>query len=438
MDKRPVAPVMLSEMDYSQPKQVQAMIEKEWVQHVQPTAPVKQGHQLEFNIPAEYGLYRDLNNTTLDLQVKVTRDDGTAIANTDVVAPVNYLMAALFKSVDVRLNGTNVNHTNQLYPFRAYMETLMSSSRDVLDTRGATMGWHKDDSSAMEVIALTDTSEVKANKGFVARHGNIKGGKILHLSARPHADIFHQPYLIPDNVDIRVTFNPNDSKFALLAAKNATFKVELLNASLAVATKRGADEVVGAHKQASESSDSVGHIIDMTKVLMNMHDISGSVVEIGSLVPGNVIPKRIALALVETAAIGGSYEKNPFKFGNAKMTSLKVVAGGDSYPRDALQMDYASGNYTKAYLSTLRSLELDTGNRALPITPSEWAEGYNLHVIKLQPGPLDVEALGWSHKTGTCTANLSFSEAVTGYSLIVYAEVPSVIHISPSGAVTQV
>jgi hypothetical protein len=81
---------------------------------------------LEFLIPPEEGLYRDLSNTLVALKVKLTKGDGSATVATDPVAPVNLLFSSLSESFDVRLDGVTVAHQNALHAYRAHMETLLT------------------------------------------------------------------------------------------------------------------------------------------------------------------------------------------------------------------------------------------------------------------------------------------------------------------------
>lgn len=426
---------VLSEFDYFKPSATQTMVVEEYDEPIGVVSPVTRIDQsVMFEIPAQDGVYRDLNNSYMVLKVKVTKSDGSALtAGTDAVAPTNLLLSSLFKTFEVKLNGTLVSHANALHAYRAYIETLLTYNEAVLNTRGALEGWSKDDAAVMDGIAF---SSAGVNAGFVARNKWISGANtVLTLVGRPHADIFHQDLDIPAGVSISLKFIPNDVKFALQAANGATFKLEPVEQRFYVRSKKLSPEAVAAHKEMCAHFG--GYRLPITKVIMNMHDVSGAAKEIGSLVPGDNVPSRIVLGLTSTTAINGALAENPLNFKPHGLTNLQVVAGGESYPREALQMNFATGDYEQAYINTLGAIGLDTGNRALAIAPTEWAAGYNLHAFKLQPGPLEHACFSQA-KTGSCKANLTFASAVTGVQLMVYAEIPGVVHISETGKVTLV
>jgi hypothetical protein len=431
---------VLSEFDHFKPQAVQDMVVHEYDAPIAPLAAPKMGQPLEFLIPAEDGLYRDLSNTLIQLKVKLTKEDTTKTALTDPVAPVNLLFSSLFKSFDVRLNGVSVAHQNALHSYRAYMETALTFSESVLKTRGACQGWVKDDAGGHDVILMTDdaTNKIDANKGFLARQKWMANDKTLVLMGRPHADIFHQDLDIPDNVNIRLTFSPNEHKFALMAAAAATFKLELTGARLFVRTKKLSENARAAHREMCLENG--GYRFPLVKTVMNLHDVKGGLVEVSSLVPSNTLPSRLVLGFVDTAAMAGAYNLNPFNFKNAGITGMQLTVGGQPVPREGLTMNFATGEYLTAYYTMLGAMGMDIGNRAISLTPVEWANGYNLYAFKLQPGPIELRdsAMGDKDKQGLCSANLSFTAAAAGLTLIVYAEVPGAVHISPAGEVTLV
>ena len=420
-----------SEFDYFKPLVKQQMILEEYDEAIGVESPVTKIDQaVMFQIPEQDDVYRDLNNSYVVIKVKVTKANGDPlVAGTDAVAPTNLLFSSLFKGLEVKLNGVLVSHANSMHAYRSYIETLLTYSEAVLNTRGALEGWSKDDAAKMSGILFTGGTE---NAGFIARNKWISGADtVLTLVGRPHADIFHQDLDIPAGVSISLKFIPNTTAFALQSAANATYKLEPVEQRLYVRSKRLAPEVVEVHKLMCARYG--GYRIPITRVVMNMHDVAGAGKEIGSLVPGDNVPSRIVLGLASTTAINGALAENPFNFKPNGLTNLQVVAGGESYPREALQMNFTTGDYELAYINTLGAIGLDTGNRALAITPTEWASGYNLYAFKLQPGP--VGYISGEPVKGQCKANLAFKEAVTGLQLIVYAEIPGAVIITDTGKV---
>ena len=98
-----------------------------------PLTNVTDGSPIEFDLPASVTDYLDLAN----VKVKVTQRDGTNLQPDAQVAPVNLFLHSLFSQVDIRpmLNGTSVTAANDTYPYRAFMETLLSYGEDAKNSQ---------------------------------------------------------------------------------------------------------------------------------------------------------------------------------------------------------------------------------------------------------------------------------------------------------------
>ena len=72
------------------------------------------------------GDYIDLANTYLFVEAQIVVDDDTALNARADIGPVNLWMNSLFSDVSVSLNEKLVSPPTSLYPYRAYIETLLS------------------------------------------------------------------------------------------------------------------------------------------------------------------------------------------------------------------------------------------------------------------------------------------------------------------------
>ena len=150
---------MLSEFDYFTPTILQSSIIHEYGEEVAPlNSNLIAGNTLGtlgFVITPSYDLYRDLNNSKLELTIKVVSALGADLNANDPVAPTNLMLHSLFDTVSVHLCQRDVTSSDSLYPYRAYLETLLTYDKDVLETRGVGEGWHKDQHDLITNITLT-------------------------------------------------------------------------------------------------------------------------------------------------------------------------------------------------------------------------------------------------------------------------------------------
>jgi len=128
-----------SELDVQAvPPTTTAMQKGQWTEHfialrqsrTLDTAPI------EFIIPHKTEKWTYLGQSYLYLKVKLTKNDGTDLDNDDDknTYVVNNLFHSLFGSVDMYLNNKLVTGNADTYPYRAYIENLLSynkASKDI-------------------------------------------------------------------------------------------------------------------------------------------------------------------------------------------------------------------------------------------------------------------------------------------------------------------
>ena len=93
----------------------------------------------------------------------MTKAHGTNMdANTGAI--INLPLHSLFREVSVEMNGKSVCEPNSLYPYRAYLETLLNYSKETQETRLLCEGWGRDTANYLDKTAANGV-----NRGLVAR-----------------------------------------------------------------------------------------------------------------------------------------------------------------------------------------------------------------------------------------------------------------------------
>src|SRR6266516_1228944 len=115
-----------SELDLFTVPPTQTSIESGgWVEY-NPISSLADGVPIEFVVSGSGQDYIDLANTQLCVRAEIVQGNNTAIDQTHHVGPINLLLHSLFSEVDFKLNDTLISSTNNTYPYRAYLETLLS------------------------------------------------------------------------------------------------------------------------------------------------------------------------------------------------------------------------------------------------------------------------------------------------------------------------
>ena len=216
-----------SELNLFPPRAYQTTILKEYYQDYLPSASLANNAPIEFYAPGVPGRYRDLNNSKYEFKVKITKEDGSALADGDaqLVGPANNLCHTIILAGDMEVNGKQITDPSTNYGIRAYVEKLINNPRGVFDTRMQCEGWVKDTAGKFE-----DADPKGANAGLVKRETWMATNVTRVFMGRPHLDLFHQPKLIPPNVDLKFRFVPQKSEYVLItAAANADKKIQIRN-----------------------------------------------------------------------------------------------------------------------------------------------------------------------------------------------------------------
>jgi hypothetical protein len=431
---------VLSEFEYFTPSVIQSAVIAEYDDMISPTGAINPDqanplNTLEFAIPGATDLYRDLNNSYLMLKLKLVQGDGTNVANDIAAAPVNLPLHSLFSNVNVTLCGKELTEKDSLYPYRAYLETLLSYNPDVLKTRFVGEGWAKDQAGKMDAIVHADAGNL--NSGFVERRKLVLGSRAFTLVGRLHDDLFHQSLDIPPDCTITVKLVPSPTAFALMEAANGTDKFVLFDAKLFVRTKKVCPELVVAHKEMLQRANMR---FPLNRVTVTKHGIAAGYKSIS--IPLNFpakLPKRLFIGFVANSATTGTRNENPFNFRNFGLKSLNVTVNGIQIPAAGLEMDFANHDCQRAYLNTLAALGLDNDNRAIDLTPDDFENGFAIFGFKIAPGPIEGVVHTVANRVGSLTVNIVFSVAITAnVDMIVFAETPATLEIDKLSAVTLV
>ena len=129
---------------------------------------------------ANSDVYTDLANSYLHVKAKITNADGSNIAGTAQVGPVNLWMHALFSQVEVYLNNKLVTPSSTSYPYRAYMKTVFNFSKDAKASHLTSALFYKDQAGKMDAInPLADAAD--GNKGLKERHAHTSESKYVAM-----------------------------------------------------------------------------------------------------------------------------------------------------------------------------------------------------------------------------------------------------------------
>ena len=191
-----------------------------------PKSSLDGGGPLEFEINTSGEDYLDLSKCYLKVEFKILNEDGTKLGSWVYQAdkntypmhmehksqfnmvPVNLVLHSMFRQVDFSLNDTLVMSSNDTYPYRAYMTTMLSYRA----------GAKKTFLEYLEYFYRDDHGEYDADSNLAIARKNLRSGnsKSTEVMGRLHVDLCMQERLIPNSVTAKFTLYRSDPEFCLL------------------------------------------------------------------------------------------------------------------------------------------------------------------------------------------------------------------------------
>jgi len=116
----------------------------------------------------------------------------------------------------MKLNGTTITPTSDLYKYRSYLETLLTYARDNATSHLTNSFWYLDSG---DLQPCDPTQAEPTNTGFLFRWNRIKQRKEVQLIGRLLSDICNVlPYLFP-GVKLQINFTKGKRPFYLMSTK---------------------------------------------------------------------------------------------------------------------------------------------------------------------------------------------------------------------------
>ena len=203
---------------FSVPPTQTAIDSSQWVEY-RPITTLSDSSPVEFVITGSGEEYVDLSESYLQVTAKILKQDGGDLVQTRgtdgtmsgddaEVGPVNLWLHSLFSQVDVSLNERLVTPSMNTYPYRAYLETLLSYGPAAKESYLTAALWYKDTAKHMEDHQL--------NKGFKSRQLWTMGSRQVVMIGRPHLDLCFHDRLMLNGVDIKMRLVRSKDAFSLM------------------------------------------------------------------------------------------------------------------------------------------------------------------------------------------------------------------------------
>lgn len=417
---------------FSLPPLQTAIEEGQWVDY-NPISSINSAAPIEFVVTGSDD-YIDLSKTLIEIKAEIRKLDGTRVADTVKVAPINNTLQSLFSQLDVTLNDVTVSSSNTTYPFRSYIENHLNYGSDAKRSRLCAGMYFIDDNITIH-NPIPDDGET-TNTGLKQRH-SMCTGKTFDMIGGLHGDVFNQDRFLLNDVTLRLRFSRSKDQFVLMSSEaNPSFRIEIISAKLHIRKLKIAPNLILAHEKILATRSAKYPITRVEVKVFHLPQGQTSFTH-DNLILGN-LPKRLCIGIVDNASFNGSYTQNPFNFQHCDLNYLSLHLDGRQIPYAPLKLSYSTDNYIQAYFTQFTGGEGIVSDSGNSIDRTDFKNGNAIYMFDLSP---DLSSSCNDHfnvtRQGNLRVELAFDKVLPfTANVVVYSEFDNVIEIDKDRNVT--
>ena len=360
-----------------------------WSYRMVPISPFTTGiNPIDFQIDPQED-YIDLSRSYFEIEWKLKKSNGDDAVNTDKSFLINNIAHSLFKQISVRLNGTLISPQTDTYHYKAYIETLLNYNRDDGDTILKPQGWFNaidipDDLTNDQMnpahanyAALSDKYKYVVNtfKSELAKYDS----KTRVFCMVPHIEVFHLNKLLVPNVKIGIQmyFNP-PTLWTLRYTGAIAYRLEAadIKVKLYLCQVRLNPSV---YRELMSDMSSGNRVVSYPTVRSEIrtYNIQQDTrhYEINNPFQ-NRLPNMVVVGLVKSTAFNGHTEQSPFTFKDYKLTSIKQLVRGETYPYEPLELSHTDDSKdNRGYRQFLQATGSLCKSRGNMVQADDWGHG---------------------------------------------------------------
>ena len=329
---------------------------------------------------------------------------------------MNLTLHSLFRQADLLLQGKLISPDIGLnYPYKSIFDVLLN------------YGYSAKDSQLQSELDFKDTTPMdgapgSGGYGVEKRFDYTKAGLAVSMEGPLHLDICQQKRPMLNGVRLTLKLYPHFKHFVLMSSDKIEYEAVITQAKFKICYVKLNDAVLLAQDQVLRMSPA---LYPFWKSTIKTFSLSkGSASFDGDDLFHGKIPSKLIVALVRTEAYTGSFKYNPFNFITGGVNYISFTVNGNSVPQEALQPNFATGDYVTSFLTLFRNrYPHHQGNF---ITRHDYPNGYTIYLFDIQ-GQTDEELLPVK-QSGLTNLTIRFSAETTApLTVITYACFPETL-----------
>lgn len=416
---------MSAEFDYKSPVPIDRLSELHVDECVRPSHGMT-GSRFEFTIEPNEDTFVHLSTLTLHAKLKVQSANGTNLtALSHKPAFVNNIIASLWSSVVVKINGHELNPLSAHHPgYKAMIANLLSYNPDGA-RQLAPGGFQVEDGEHNET--LDDNY-----KQFQYWTVNLKQSTLVDISGPLPLDICSLDNMLAPGVKLEIVLEPSPEAFHLMCShETAMFKTTFQDMFLQFRRVRMTPQFTN---EVLASSRKVEHRYIGPYTHLSSYEVpKGSTMHVVPLYPtGHVLPKHLVVAQVPTKNFRGTLGTNPYVFPHYDLVHLAVRSNNVVAVDSELTPDFANHLVAREYfrLCTQTGKRGSTSEGTL-ITEDNFVKNHTLFPFDLTPDECNARHLHLS-RTAKLDLEMRWKKALEdNVTVLVLATFDQIITIHP-------
>ena len=296
------------------------------------------------------------------VEVHVTILEDTPIptlpATSTEVGPVNNALHSLFQKVTVKINGTQITDTPELYNYKSYLQTLLTYDSDVKNCNLDTVGWITDLKRHMETEMQAAPLNQPKNVGWWNRCNRFKKDGLPGAEYRKDGATFigrlnheltQSSKPLPPQMLVQISLNLASHDFYIMKKKGdpKNYKAVVTYCCLYVPIAFMQMEMLRELELRWPKEPISYHYRRHNILKLSVHRNKKEYFS-DALFAESENPIRIFFFLVQTDAAIGTQESNPYNFGRTWTYNKDV-------PRLSLE-DQLEEKHTQTEIGTLKNM----------------------------------------------------------------------------------
>jgi len=303
----------------------QTAVEKVTFQQIRPISQLSNDAPIEFYISSQNSMeYIDLQESNMYVKLKIVNGDGSRIAETASVGPVNFLLHALFSQIDVMVQNKIVTSSTGHYPYKAMMQTLIKYGKEAKESQLTSQMWIDDTPGTHD----DSSAKTGSNTGLYRRTLFFEGGKSVEMQGHIFHPLFALQRYILNSVGISIKFYRTKPDFFLMSDEtNPDYKVEIEDMYLNICKITCTPGLIYGHAKILEKVPAKYPYINTDVKMMAIPQ--GQVSFTWNNVFQDVRPKKIIIGFVSSRAVAGDFKLSPWNFQHFNLNQIAVMVDGN-------------------------------------------------------------------------------------------------------------